>query len=102
MADVTFSKAAEADLVDIDDYSVAQFGEDTADLYMRGFNEAFARLRDFPETGRPVPEPGTGIRCLTHRRHRISYAFTDDRAFVVRIVHDGMDAKRALEGAGAP
>lgn len=96
MAEVTFSNAAESDLADIDDYSVAQFGEDTAYRYMHGFDEAFARLRDFPETGRSLPELGNGIRCLTHRRHRIFYCFSDGQVFVVRIVHHAMDARRAL------
>lgn len=99
MVEVTFSNAAEIDLVDIDEYSVAQFGEGTAYHYMHGFDEAFVRLRDFPLTGRPMPELGNDIRCLTHRRHRVFYTFSDDRVFIVRIIHHAVDARPALKGA---
>ncbi len=98
MAEVEFSNAAEADLVAIDEYSAAQFGEDVAFDYMHGFDAAFARLRDFPESGRSMPELGDAIRCLVHRRHRIFYSYDETRVFVVRIVHHAMDAKRVLKG----
>ena len=99
MAEVAFSNAAEADLADIDEYSVALFGEDAADSYMLGFNEAFVRLGDFPEIGRLLLELGPDIRCLTHKRHRIFYTFSNDRVFIVRIVHHSMDEQRALKAA---
>ncbi len=99
MAEIEFSNAAEADLVEIDAYSAAQFGEDTAFEYMHGFDEAFARLRDYPQSGRLMPELHSEIRCLTHRRHRIFYCLEGDVVLIVRIVHHAMDARRALEGA---
>lgn len=98
MAEVEFSNAAEADLIAIDEYSVAQFGEEVTFHYMHGFDDAFARLCDFPQSGRPMPELGKAIRCLTHRRHRIFYTFAGERVFVVRIVHHAMDAKGVLKG----
>lgn len=61
MAEIEFSNAAEADLVEIDAYSAAQFGEDTAFEYMHGFDEAFARLRDYPQSGRLKPDQVTKI-----------------------------------------
>lgn len=98
VTEVLFSNAAVEDLVAIDKFSVVQFGEDAAFHYMHGFDEAFARLRDFPRSGRLLPELGEGIRCLIHRRHRIFHVLTADGVLVVRIVHHARDAGNALEG----
>ena len=71
MAEVEFSNAAEADLVEIDEYSVARFGEDVGEIYMHGFDAAFMRLRDHPLAAPLRPQFGEGVRCLVHRQHRI-------------------------------
>jgi plasmid stabilization system protein ParE len=100
VVEIEFSNAAETDLVAIDAYSAEQFGEEVAYHYMHGFDQAFAQLRDFPQTGRPMPELGNEIRCLVHRRHRIFYTFVDRHVFIVCIVHYAMDAGRVLTGGG--
>ena len=97
MAEVRFSNAAEADLADIDEFSVTQFGEDTGEAYMRGFDEAFARLADFPSVGPPWPEPGAGLRCLVHGSHRIFYRINDVEVFILRVLHHAQDARKHLE-----
>lgn len=97
MAEVEFSNAAEADLVEIDEYSLARYGEDTSELYMHGFDEAFARLRDYPLAAPIRPDLGMGIRCLIHRRHRILYRATAKKVLIVRIIHHARDAKTALQ-----
>ncbi len=98
MAEVEFSNAAEADLVEIDEFSVVRFGDDVAEIYMQGFNAAFQRLRDFP-LGAPLqPEFGKGYRCLVHRQHRVIYTASGDSVLIVRILHHSRDARRALKG----
>lgn len=97
MAKVEFSNAAEADLVEIDEYSLARYGEDTCEIYMHGFDEAFARLRDYPLAAPIRPELGKGIHCLIHRRHRILYRATASKVLIVRILHHARDAKTALQ-----
>lgn len=101
MAEVEFSNAAEADLIEIDEFSFTQFGEDTAEIYMHGFDEAFARLRDFPMGAPILPDLGQDIRCLVHRRHRILYRATESHVLIVRILHHARDARRALTGGAA-
>jgi toxin ParE1/3/4 len=98
VAELTFSNAAAADLEAIDEFSVATFGEDVADTYMRGFNECFARLQNFPLAAPATPALGDHVRCLVHRQHRIFYQVSGDSVYVVRVVHHAMDAKRALKG----
>ena len=99
LAEVEFSNTAEADLVEIDEFSVVRFGEDTAELYMHGFDEAFALLKDFPLAAPLRPDLGQDIRCLVHRQHRILYRATASKVLIVRIVHHARDAKHALKGA---
>ncbi|MFA6220057.1 MAG: type II toxin-antitoxin system RelE/ParE family toxin [Erythrobacter sp.] len=98
MAEVEFSNAAEADLVEIDEFSASRFGDDVAETYMHGFDEAFGLLRDFPLAAPLHPELGDCIRCLVHRQHRIFYCLDGDAVLIVRIVHHAMDARRALKG----
>lgn len=99
MAEVAFSNAAVADLVAIDEFSVSRFGEEVAESYMHGFDEAFDLLRDFPLAAPLHPELGQNIRCLVHRQHRIFYSAEGDRVLIIRIIHHAMEAGRALKGA---
>ena len=97
MAEVRFSKAAEADLVDIDEFSVTNFGSDIGEAYMHGFDESFERLGDFPLAGPAVTGVGTGTRCLIHRSHRIFYRTDGDDVFVLRVLHHAQDARKHLD-----
>ncbi|MGE3690594.1 MAG: type II toxin-antitoxin system RelE/ParE family toxin [Novosphingobium sp.] len=99
MAEVEFSNAAEADLVEIDEFSEARFGEEVAGIYMHGFDEAFERLRNHPLSAPLRPEYGDGIRCMVHRQHRILYVVTVEKVLVARIIHHARDTRRALKGA---
>ncbi|MBA4162236.1 MAG: plasmid stabilization protein ParE [Novosphingobium sp.] len=98
MAKVEFSNAAEADLVEIDEFSVVRFGENVAEIYMQGFNAAFERLRDFPLAAPLRSEFGDGFRCFVHRQHRVFYTASGDSVLIVRILHHSRDARRALKG----
>ena len=97
VAEVRFSNAAETDLADIDEFSATHFGEDTGEAYMRGFDEAFARLADFPSVGPSWPEPRSALRCLVHRSHRIFYRLTGEGVFILRVLHHAQDARRHLD-----
>lgn len=97
MAEVTFSNAAEADLADIDEFSVTQFGDHMGEAYMHGFDEAFDLLGDFPMAGRPVTGIGVGTRCLIHRSHRIFYRISGDHVLILRVLHHAQDAPRHLK-----
>lgn len=99
MADVGFTCAAVADLTEIDEFSLAQFGEEAGEAYMHGFDKAFSLLRDHPHAGAAAPEYGKAYRCLVHQRHRIFYTVRDEKVLVVRILHHARDAKAALGAA---
>lgn len=82
----------------IDAYSVEQFGDDIATIYMRRFDELFDLLRRHPLVGQEASELGKAMRLLIHRRHRILYRAAKDEVLIVRILHHAMDATQALKG----
>lgn len=95
-AQLRLSSAARNDLIDIDEYSAAHFGDDAADSYARGFREAFALLREHPHAGATWLELGRGVRYLIHKRHRIFYRASKNEVLILRIVHHARDARAAL------
>jgi toxin ParE1/3/4 len=98
MTELDLSPAARVDLVDIRIYSIEQFGPAVADDYFLGFDEAFALLRRHPMAGAEQRLLGKGIRCFTHRRHKIIYQVEGDLLLIVRIIHHARSAQRALRG----
>lgn len=101
MAEVSFTNAAEADLMEIDEFSVAHFGEHAGETYMRGFTEAFSQIAQHPQSGRASESYGAGVRCLIHKRHRIFYRIENDGVLVLRILHQARDARSRLEDDGS-
>ncbi len=91
------SAAARNDLAAIDEYGVAQFGKEVATEYARGFQEAFAQLREFPQLGPLRSELREGTRCKQHRKHLIFYRFTDDTVLIQRILHHSQFAPAHLK-----
>ena len=96
MADVRLSALAKADLAAIDTFSFDQFGEITANAYLRGFNDVFDLLRAHPLAGMARPELGTDIRTFTHRGHRICYQYAANTVLIVRILHHAQYARLQL------
>jgi toxin ParE1/3/4 len=96
MADLRLTAAARADLVEIRCYSIVEFGGNVADIYFRGFKDAFALLRERPFAGAQRSDLPKGVRCLLHRRHKILYQVNGDRVLIVRVIHHAQNAKALL------
>jgi toxin ParE1/3/4 len=96
LARLELSEAADADLAAILAYSIEAFGRETAEAYLRSFEDSFALLREHPRAGaiHPIVEPT--IRSLSHRSHRIFYDVEADVIVVVRVLHKAMDVERWL------
>lgn len=90
------SRKAQADLDDIRDYSVEQFGVVRAIAYIDAIEQAFRRILSFPEIGTPHPKVKPPVRSLACQQHRILYSIEDRTILVVRILHGAMDAERHL------
>jgi toxin ParE1/3/4 len=88
--------AAEADLAEIWDYSVEQFGIDVAEAYFKGFYASFEKLKRFPKLGETVSRIKPEMRCLMHRSHRIFYRLVSGGISIERVMHRAMDARSRL------
>jgi toxin ParE1/3/4 len=89
--------AAEADLVEIWDYSVEKFGADVAEAYLKGFYDSFGKLKRHPKLGEAVVRIRPEMRCLVHRSHRIFYRLLSGGISIERIMHQAMDARSQLK-----
>lgn len=90
------SRRAQADLDEIRDYSVAEFGVPRAIAYLDAVESAFRRIVDFPDIGGVHPTVRPVCRSLSCQQHRIFYEVASDTILVVRILHKTMDVERHL------
>lgn len=99
MTPLTLSKAAKTDLRSILSYGTAEFGVDAADAYYFSLDDAFDRLRAFPQAGQVDEETGLGLRRWHHKRHRIFYRYDGKIILIVRILHFAVDLEGRFAGA---
>jgi toxin ParE1/3/4 len=88
------SRRAQADLADIRDYSVEQFGVERAIAYLDAIEQAFRRIMLYPEIGEEDPGVAPAIRSLACQRHRIFYVAEGETIVIQRILHGAMDVER--------
>lgn len=82
-----FTPTARGELRRIIRYSRRMWGEDQAQRYRATFEEAFARIATYPDSGTPLPESGTDVRRLTVAEHYVFYETLASSVRVVRITH---------------
>lgn len=91
MMRVEWTEPAHADLDDL----VRYISKDSA-YYARLFAErillATRRLRDFPESGRAIPEAeDAALREIIVAGYRVMYRLETDRALVLAVMHGSRD-----------
>jgi toxin ParE1/3/4 len=91
MIRLRLSEGAREDLRDIRRYSVATFGREVADAYLRGFAKVFRLLQQQPQLGEAQPKIGESARVYKYRRHRIVYRATDTEVMILIIAHQARD-----------
>ncbi|MDP2239639.1 MAG: type II toxin-antitoxin system RelE/ParE family toxin [Burkholderiales bacterium] len=87
------SKAA-ADLDQIHEYTILNFGLKQAREYLSGLHERFKTLAENPMQGRSASELSPGLRRLEYQSHVVFYVPTDKDIRIVRVLHQSMDVKR--------
>ncbi|MBM3570196.1 MAG: type II toxin-antitoxin system RelE/ParE family toxin [Alphaproteobacteria bacterium] len=90
------SNRADADLDEILAYSLKTFGEANAEVYFLSLRDCLHALADNPGMGQAVDDLHPGLRRHHHRRHAIYYVIEQPGIFVVRVLHQSMDAPRHL------
>lgn len=97
MTKVILSEAADADLEDIFDYTLEEFGLDQAVSYVSEFDDTFEIISENPEIGRKREEVREELRSLTKDKHVIFYRILIDHIRIVRILHDSRDLPKFLD-----
>lgn len=100
MGEYTLSNKAAEDLDGIYVYSFRTFGEDQADAYYLSLSDCLQHLADNPGMGHATFDLHGGLHCHHHARHLVFYLIEPGGIFIVRILHDSMDAKRHVANEG--
>ncbi|PNU20231.1 type II toxin-antitoxin system RelE/ParE family toxin [Geothermobacter hydrogeniphilus] len=96
MKPVILSPRAKSDLSDIWDYTLAEWGIDQAEKYVRELWAAMqAQAGDSP-TATDISDVRKGYRKVRSGSHVIFFKLTDHGIDVVRILHQQMDFERHL------
>lgn len=98
MKRLVFSREAERDLIEIEDYTATTWGDKQAEKYLREIEAAFAEITKNPETGRMRPDIPAPYLCYSVGSHLIIYRVNQAKrqVEVLNIVHPAMDIKKRL------
>jgi toxin ParE1/3/4 len=88
------SRSAQADLDDIREYSLEQFGAERAILYLDAIEQAFRRLLDHPRIGSQRADIRVAVLSYPVGEHRIFYEARSHHVHVIRVLHKAMDVER--------
>jgi toxin ParE1/3/4 len=90
------SRLAEADLESIWEYSVAHWGVDQAEAYVRDLQRAIEAAAANPRLGRACDEIRPGYFKRAIGSHIVFYRRADQLIDIARILHQRMDFGRHL------
>ncbi len=90
------SKRAQAQILDILDFSFTQFGELQAREYYQSFQKSFELLVHHPHLGRSIGHIRKGYFRFEHESHIIFYKIKQDEIMIMRVLHQKMDLKRHI------
>lgn len=98
-ATISYSRAAEQDLLGIWDFISAQSGRARADAVLRRIERALKRLEQYPDLGRSRPEYGPNAHSAVQESWIIYYdLIQEERSILVaRILHAARDQAAVLE-----
>ncbi|GAB5347949.1 type II toxin-antitoxin system RelE/ParE family toxin [Alteriqipengyuania sp. 357] len=96
MRELRLSRKAAADLSDIADFTIAEFGIEQARKYRDQFAKCFASLLDNPMLGRSADELAPGLRRIRQQAHVVFYEPSEEAVLIVRVLHHRMDFEQHL------
>ena len=96
MNQVILSPKAKSDLSEIWDYTLAEWGVDQAEKYVRDLWEAMQQQACDFSTSIDISDVRSGYRKVISGSHVIFFKLTGDGIDVVRILHQRMDFERHL------
>lgn len=96
MAAYRLSAKAAADLDEIYEYTILNFGLTQAKIYLLGLHERFGTLADNPAQGRSAAQFAPELQRFEHQSHIIFYVPEKKGLLIVRVLHQSMDVQRHL------
>ena len=94
MAVYSLSSKTAADLSQIYEYTILNFGLNQAREYLSGLHARFETLAVNPTHGRSASELSPGLRRLEYKSHVVFYVPKGKGIRIVRVLHQSMDMKR--------
>ncbi len=96
MAAYSLSPKAAADLDEIHEYTILNFGLEQARAYLLGLHERFQTLADNPSRGRSADQLAPMLRRDEVQSHIVFYLPNAEGVLIVRVLHESMDVLRHL------
>jgi toxin ParE1/3/4 len=96
MAEYRLSSRAAADLAEIADYGIEQFGIEQARQYRDGLAACFQNLADRPKLGRRAEDLAPALRRYAYQSHVVFYLPEGEGIRIVRVLHQSRDFERHL------
>jgi toxin ParE1/3/4 len=94
MAVYKLSAKASADVDDIYEYTIVNFGIGQARTYLRGLDNCFKALAENPLRGRTADELASELRRYEYQSHVVFYRKMEQYTLIVRVLHKSMDFAR--------
>jgi len=91
MPRVRLTPRAREDLKRIGRYTLATWGRQQRDAYLRRLDRRFAWLADNPRLGRHRPDIQTGYYCFPEGAHLVFYLQDEDGIVIIGVPHQEMD-----------
>lgn len=89
--------AAKADLKDIYQYGLRQWGQQQSDSYLENLEEHFWMLTEQPLIGVERPDLLTDMRSLPIESHTLFYRARSGTVEIIRVLHGRQDPQRHLK-----
>ena len=94
MAVYKLSGKASADVEDIYEYTIVNFGIEQARTYLHGLDDCFKALAENPLQGRAADELASELRRYEYQSHVVFYRELEKYTLILRVLHKSMDFAR--------
>lgn len=93
MPQIRFSRRAQADLKDINSYTIETWSQEQAMAYIDDLELTVNKLASTPKIGKPCDDLQQGLRLFPCQSHVIYFMEEEKGILVVRVLHDRMSAE---------
>ena len=91
------SSAAAQDIDTLLGRSLLDFGLPQTEMYYQSLQECLRLIGENPELGTAIDDIRAGYRRFPHQSHIIYYQSQPDHVRIVRVLHQRMDAVKAMD-----